>query len=71
MLSSGVFYLEERKRMTDYSKLNDRIVEQAYRLSDMTLTEELKTKLLQDKIRRAAEMLKAREQSLVYYQIKD
>jgi hypothetical protein len=57
--------------MTDYSKLNDRIVEQAYRLSDMTLTEELKTKLLQDKIRRAAEMLKAREQSLVYYQIKD
>jgi len=57
--------------MTDYSKLNDRIVEQAYRLSDMTQTEELKTKLLQDKIRRAAEMLKAREQSLVYYQIKD
>jgi hypothetical protein len=57
--------------MTDYSKLNDRIVEQAYRLSNMTLTEELKTKLLQDKIRRAAEMLKAREQSLVYYQIKD
>jgi hypothetical protein len=57
--------------MTDYSKLNDRIVEQAYRLSNMTLTEELKTKLFQDKIQRASEMLKAREQSLVYYQIKD
>ena len=57
--------------MTDYTKLNDRIVEQAYRLSDMTLTEELKTRLLQDKIRRAAEALQAREQSTVYFKIKD
>jgi hypothetical protein len=57
--------------MTDYTKLNDRIVEQAYRLSDMTLTEELKTRLLQDKIRRAAEALQAREQSPVYFKIKD
>jgi hypothetical protein len=57
--------------MTDYSKLNDRIVEQAYRLSDMTLTEELKTRLLQDKIRRATETLQAREQSPVYFKIKN
>ena len=57
--------------MTDYTKLNDRIVEQAYRLSDMTLTEELKTRLLQDKIRRAAEALQAREQSPVYFKIKN
>ena len=56
--------------MTDYTKLNDRIVEQAYRLSDMTLTEELKTRLLQDKIRRAAEALQAREQSPAYFKIK-
>ena len=56
--------------MTDYTKLNDRIVEQAYRLSDMTLTEELKTRLLQDKIRRATETLQAREQSPAYFKIK-
>ena len=56
--------------MTDYTKLNDRIVQQAYELSSMTLSEELKTRLFQDKIRRATEMIKAREQG-VYYQIKD
>ena len=45
----------------DYTKLNDRIVEQAYELSNMTLSEELKTRMFQDKIRRATEMLRARE----------
>ena len=53
----------------DYTKLNDRIVEQAYDLSNMTLSEELKTRLFQDKIRRAAEMLAAR--NIVYHQIED
>ena len=47
----------------DYTKLNDRIVEQAYELSNMTLSEELKTRMFQDKIRRAAEMIRAREVS--------
>ena len=55
---------------TDYTKLNDRIVEQAYELSNMTLSEELKTRMFQDKIRRAAEMIQARN-SVVYHQIED
>lgn len=55
---------------TDYTKLNDRIVEQAYELSNMTLSEELKTRLFQDKIRRATEMIRVREQA-VYHQIED
>jgi len=55
--------------MTDYNKLNDRIVKQAYKLSNMTLSEELKTKLFQDKIRRAAEMIAARD--TIYHQIED
>ena len=57
--------------MTDYSKLNDRIVRQAWEFSNLTLSEELKTQLFQDKIRRAAEALQAREQSPVYFKIKD
>jgi hypothetical protein len=54
----------------DYTKLNDRIVEQAYELSNMTLSEELKTRLFQDKIRRATEMIQARDR-VVYHQIED
>jgi len=54
----------------DYTKLNDRIVEQAYTLSNMTLSEELKTRMFQDKIRRATEMIQARN-SVVYHQIED
>ena len=57
--------------MTDYSKLNDRIVRQAWEFSNLTLSEELKTKLLQDKIRRAAEMIQAREQGPVHFKVKD
>ena len=55
--------------MTDYTKLNDRIVEQAYTLSNMTLSEELKTRMFQDKIRRATEMIQARD--TIYHQIED
>ena len=55
----------------DYTKLNDRIVEQAYELSNMTLSEELKTRMFQDKIRRATEMIRVREQSPVYFKVKD
>jgi hypothetical protein len=52
----------------DYTKLNDRIVKQAWEVSNLTLTEEMKTRLFQNKIRRATEMLAARE---VYHQIED
>ena len=57
--------------MTDYKNLNDRIVQQAYEVCNFTLTEEMKTRLFQNKIRRAAEMIQAREQSLVYLEVKD
>ena len=57
--------------MTDFTKLNDRIVRQAWEFSNLTLSEELRTKLFQDKIRRAAEALKAREHNPVYFQIED
>ena len=57
--------------MTDYSRLNDRIVKQAWEVSNLTLTEEMKTRLFQNKIRRAAEMIQARELETVYFQIED
>ena len=57
--------------MTDFTKLNDCIVRQAWEFSNLTLSEELKTRLLQDKIRRAAEMIQAREQNPVFFKVKD
>jgi hypothetical protein len=57
--------------MTDFTKLNDRIVQQAWEFSNFTLNEELKTKLFQDKIRRAADMIQAREKSPVCFKVKD
>jgi hypothetical protein len=53
----------------DYTKLNDRVVKQAWEVSNLTLTEEMKTKLFQNKIQRAKEMIEARD--IVYYQIED
>ena len=53
---------------TDYSKLNDRIVKQAYEVSNLVLTNDMKVRLFQNKIDRATEMIKARE---VYHQIDD
>lgn len=44
----------------DYTKLNDRIVKQAWNASSAFLTEAQKQKLFQNKIDRAAIMLKAR-----------
>ena len=54
----------------DYSKLNDRIVEQAKKAaaSYFTLSEDQKTELFQNKIERAKAMLKSRD---VYVQIED
>jgi hypothetical protein len=56
---------------TDYSKLNDRIVKQAWEYSNLVLNEELKIKLLQDKICRAVEMIRARENTPVYFKVKE
>ena len=49
--------------MTDYKNLNDRIVRQAWEVSNLVLTEEMKTRLFENKVRRAAEMILAREQN--------
>ena len=53
---------------TDYKNLNDRIVKQAYEVSDFTLTEAMKTRLFQNKIDRAREMIEARRLSPAFYQ---
>ena len=45
---------------TDYTKLNDQIVKQAWNSSEAFLTEAQKQNLFQKKIDRAAGMLKAR-----------
>jgi hypothetical protein len=56
----------------DYTKLNDRIVKQAVDIANLALSEEMKIQLFQNKIDRAAAMLKAREtNSIVYPQIED
>jgi len=44
-----------------FSKLNDQIVEQAFRSYPQVLTEELRQKLFQDKIERARQELEIRK----------
>jgi hypothetical protein len=51
---------------TDYKNLNDRIVQQAYELTNLVLTNEMKVRLFQNKMDRAEQMIKAR--AAVYYQ---
>jgi hypothetical protein len=46
----------------DYTKLNDRIVKQAYDVSSAFLTKAQKQRLFQNKIDRAAAMIRAQEQ---------
>jgi len=46
----------------DYTKLNDQIVQQAYDHTSAFLTESQKQKLFQNKIDRAAAMIRAQEQ---------
>ena len=53
----------------DYTKLNDRIVKQAYDASSAFLTKEQVQKLFQNKINRAQQMIEARD--TVYHQIED
>ena len=52
--------------MTDYSKLNDRIVKQAYEVSNLVLTDEMKVRLFQNKIDRARVMLESYQTSPLY-----
>jgi len=51
---------------TDYKNLNDRVVRQAYEVSNLVLTNEMKVRLFQNKIDRARQMIQAR--AAVYYQ---
>ncbi len=46
----------------DYTKLNDQIVQQAFDASSSFLTEEQVKRLFQNKIDRAAAMIRAQEQ---------
>jgi len=46
----------------DYTKLNDRVVKQAYDVSTAFLTEAQRQRLLQNKIDRASAMIGAQEQ---------
>jgi hypothetical protein len=52
--------------MTDYSKLNDCIVRQAYEVSNLVLTNDMKVRLFQNKINRARVELDARKTSPLY-----
>lgn len=54
---------------TDYKNLNDRIVKQAYEVSNLVLTNEMKVRLFQNKIDRARHMIESRD--AVYHQIED
>jgi len=52
---------------TDYTKLNDRIVKQAYEVSNLVLTNDMKVRLFQNKIDRARSELEARKLSPAFY----
>jgi len=54
--------------MTDFTKLNDRTVRQAYEFSNLVLTNDMKVRLFQNKIDRAREMIEARKLSPAFYQ---
>jgi hypothetical protein len=60
---SGAFTLKERKKMSiDFKRLNDQIVKQAYDHTQAFLNEDQKQRLFQNKIDRAAAMIRAQEQ---------
>ena len=48
--------------LIDYTKLNDQVVKQAYDASSAFLTEAQRQRLFQNKIDRAAAMIRAQEQ---------
>jgi hypothetical protein len=69
-LTTPGFFIGRKQMDIDYTKLNNRVVQQAWEVNNLTLTEEMKTRLFQNKLRRAAEMLQAREQG-VYFKIEN
>jgi hypothetical protein len=50
----------------EYKNLNDRIVKQAYEVSNLVLTDEMKVRLFQNKVDRARVMLEAIKASPLY-----
>jgi hypothetical protein len=52
---------------TDYKNLNNRIVKQAYEVSNLVLTNDMKVRLFQNKIDRARVELEARKLSPAFY----
>jgi hypothetical protein len=58
----GFFILKRKKMSIDYEKLNDQIVKQAWDHTSAFLTEAQKQRLFQNKIDRAAAMIRAQEQ---------
>ena len=52
----GFFYFEKERKMIDYTKLNDRIIEQAY---SNILSPEEKLKLIEEKFNRAVQYYKS------------
>ena len=69
-LTTPGFFIGRKQMDIDYTKLNNRVVRQAWEVNNLTLTEEMKTRLFQNKLRRAAEMLQAREK-VVYFKIEN
>ena len=57
-----LFYKKGKKMSIDYTKLNDQIVKQAYDASSAFLTEAQRQRLFQNKIDRAAAMIRAQKQ---------
>jgi hypothetical protein len=55
----------------DYSKLNDRIVEQAYNSANRFMTAEQKQQLIDGKLERAKHYRDSLQQSSVYVQLED
>jgi hypothetical protein len=62
----GFLFREKEMMKIDYVKLNDRVVRQAYEITNLVLTDDMKVRLFQNKIDRAKQMIEAR--AAVYYQ---
>jgi hypothetical protein len=60
---SGVLLFKGTEMSIDYTKLNDQIVKQAYSATSAFLTEDQVKRLFQNKIDRAAAMIRAQEHS--------
>lgn len=66
LTTPGFLFRAKEIMKIDYEKLNDRVVQQAYEVSNLVLTNDMKVRLFQNKIDRAEQMIRAR--AAVYYQ---